>query len=650
MRGGRRALFLSLAVVAAGVAVAWTLRRRDAAPAPEDARAAEAPPTPSPRLATGANPARAPDTAAAPAATAATATSAGRLTGRVTSAGGGPVVGARVRVTLQRGEVVEEIGQATSRPPEGAYEVDLARLAARATLERAAGRLFAHASAKGYRPDSGSIELPAAETSGPVVANLELKPGRALRGRVVREGSAAVAGVYVVLTTGADFGGSAYTDAEGRYELGLDAGGSGRLTATASSIGAGAASVDLGGARDVDAPDLTLHGTGTIDGTVRYASGAPVARLRVRASASAGESGPDDEPYRDDPDEGLVRTIAETDATGHFHLGGLRPGRYLLTSYAGPIPPFDPAGPFETGEREARIEVALQRLVLRVRDADGRPLPGTSYSLRWEGADDGMAAGSLLRADGLLDVWGTPGMRVHAAAHPEGFPPAETVATMAEGRDEVTVDLTPSREVPRSGRIRIAVSDPAGTAIQKVLVKVETEPGGSTVLYEETPDGTGLLPPLPAGRYRLMVTPGRGARSEPPLEMFLPIETPVEVREGAETPVSLRARLAGRVRMTVRLGAGVTWPAEGVSVVARPRAGGDVVHLGGWVTVTAGGWTLTGLAAGEPAVSMVPLEPGAYEVLVRGKGLRASETAVSVDPGKIVDVDVTLAPAPAAGK
>src|SRR5207248_10769580 len=140
-----------------------------------------------------------------------------------------------------------------------------------------------------------------------------------------------------------------------------------------------------------------------------------------------------------------------------------------------------------------------------IRDADGHPLPGAEYHVQWqhEGRDE-MEGGSVGNADASVDRWDKPGVRYQVSAQVGDYPPAEAVAVLDE-RNETEVTLTPRAESGPRGTIRISVADPMGSSIPQYEVELTTELAGALVEYTREPLESGLLPPLPPGRYRLEV-------------------------------------------------------------------------------------------------------------------------------------------------
>src|SRR5204863_2482094 len=126
------------------------------------------------------------------------------LSGKVTSSAGGPVIGARVRVSFDRGEVSEPLALVSTEGPEGTYAADLPRLEQLTDMERATGHLAVAASAPRHRPSEPlRVSLLPPGAPGSLVANLVLEAGGTLRGRVFRTGDLPVAGAWVILSTDA---------------------------------------------------------------------------------------------------------------------------------------------------------------------------------------------------------------------------------------------------------------------------------------------------------------------------------------------------------------------------------------------------------------------------------------------------------------
>jgi RNA polymerase sigma-70 factor (ECF subfamily) len=344
----------------------------------------------------------------------------------------------------------------------------------------------------------------------------------------------------------------AFHDAEGRFEL------SARRD---RALPAGAYDLEAGDARGRVSPPIRgivvapgsvvppmhfrLGPGGEVSGRVRGPDGRPAAGVDVQI-APAGRD--------------VRRTFATTDADGAYRVGWLPAGSYHITAEAP-----DRAGKsasFSIGRGgQAHVDLALERgarLAVTVRDAEGRPLPGSHLTLdpgrptpftkpAWR--DRPTVADASGRAvlehlqPGTYDVWAT---------HPTGIDTSTTV-TLDEGR---TTDA--EIVLPRGGRIAVHVVDQSGHPVAEAPVVV-CDRRGAVVPF----DAAGLAarfravrainPGLTRARFtaainstdragvhvRASLRPGEYVvRVHPPAGPIR--EARVTVRAGATTPVALR--------------------------------------------------------------------------------------------------------------
>ncbi|RKG68711.1 hypothetical protein D7W79_33780 [Corallococcus exercitus] len=173
--------------------------------------------------------------------------------------------------------------------------------------------------------ESGALDLPVLCVAGGTVRDvrIQLGPGAVLEGRVVEEpsgGPVAGARVEVSLSGGDGDPGVALSDAEGHFLVRGLAPGSydAKVTAPGYSPAVRRGLTVTQGERFP--VELTLSGTGAVEGQVRDRNGAPVAEARI-SGANRWSDGADAKPIE-----------ARTDADGHYRLEGLAMGRLSLSA------------------------------------------------------------------------------------------------------------------------------------------------------------------------------------------------------------------------------------------------------------------------------------------------------------------------------
>ncbi len=256
------------------------------------------------------------------------------LTGRVTSADGGPLAGATVEVEAPQPSgwaamAVQAMGGAWSSSvtdADGGYRVR--RLNAGARRVRV--------SSEGYLRTEDTVTFPGGEESQ---KDFELAPGYTISGTVYTPAGLPQADAVVRVSWPEDSGGNPWaammggggagrsftTDADGRYTAdGLDEGPysvtarmQGFLPASAEDIAQGSGSVDL-----------TLGAAATLSGVVFDEAGNTVARATVML-----EGGPSG---GSNPWAAMMGNSTSTlaDDAGRFELNGIAPGKYRLRGRA----------------------------------------------------------------------------------------------------------------------------------------------------------------------------------------------------------------------------------------------------------------------------------------------------------------------------
>jgi protocatechuate 3,4-dioxygenase beta subunit len=301
------------------------------------------------------------------------------------------------------------------------------------------------------------------------------------------------------------------TDADGRYQIGLDAAG-------AYSVVVSTGGMFMGGGRSAiavqvpDQPnpvlDITMKTAG-ISGRVVNLEGKPVSGAMITATANdaAGSGGGG---HRDPG----MRAQSEPDGT--FLIDGVDPGTYTIAASASgyrdaSAPPVTVSNENDVPSVEVRLEPG-RMLRGRVVDQNGNGIAGAFVSAGVSGAPPGGRDASpgttdvngafliTVPADGPIDV----------AAFSAGFPPARAVSYQPQEGVELTL------RTPRPAHVRVSVLDASGTALAGATVTCNAEPyyprSGFLSMINPTPptgaDGTTVVSALAPGSYQLNVSSG----------------------------------------------------------------------------------------------------------------------------------------------
>jgi len=298
-----------------------------------------------------------------------------------------------------------------------------------------------------------------------------------------------------------------HTDAEGRYQVGLDAAG------TYAVILAGGA---MFGGRQSGAPiqvpdqpnpvvDVTVKAAG-ISGRVMTAEGKAVsgAIVSVRAAASTGGDG-----------HGRGGSQDQSGPDGTFLIDGLDPGTYTLTASAAgyrnaELPPVTIANESDVPAVDVHLEPG-RTVRGRVLDANGNGIAGATVMAAASGsAPAGMGAvGASSDVNGTFLVTAPADGPIDVTAVAPGFPPARAVGVQPQDGEDVVL------RAPRPGRVRVSVVDPSGP-VAGARVDCRAVPdylGGSYLsMFNRTPptgaDGTTTVSSLAPGAYELTVSLG----------------------------------------------------------------------------------------------------------------------------------------------
>ena len=346
--------------------------------------------------------------------------------------------------------------------------------------------------------------------------------------------------------------GSAFTDAEGRFDIFALRPGQYLAKARAAEVGTGAAEIfEVTLNQPLEPLHLTLSPGATLSGTVRNTEGEglPGVELKLKPTAIGIMAQMD---FMPDTGQELVTA---TTAEGAFTFTHVAPGDYALaathTEYARTL--LQPIA-LAAGQEKGGVALTMSRggCVTGTPLFGGAPKPGVMVQLM--GGDD-MRMGTT-DAQGRFDICKlAPGrytvMVMDMSSMQEGMPVMRT-AEVADGAT-VEVDFEPAAgSVPVTGRIGSGAE--AGT-LSVVLMKegapnlFETEPmdmAGAMEMMESMssfvqvqPDGTFALEDVAPGRYELHVY-----LEEETASMFTPPEPvhtqPIEVRANAPLELDLK--------------------------------------------------------------------------------------------------------------
>ncbi len=300
-----------------------------------------------------------------------------------------------------------------------------------------------------------------------------------------------------------------HTDADGRYQIGLDTAGAYavRVSAGGAFFGGGASAVAIQ-VPDQPSPvvDIPMKTAG-ISGHVTNAEGKPVPGAIVTVTAAGAATGGD----------GHKRVMQDgTQPDGSFLVDGLDAGTYGITVAAGGyrspvVPPVTVANDSDVPAIDVHLEPG-RTVRGHVLDANGNAIAGAMVMAAASGAPpSGMGAvnassdvnGTFLvtaPADGPIDV-------IAVAA---GFPPARAVGVQPQNGEDVVL------RAPRPGRVRVSVIAQDGTRVEGARVECRAVPdylGGSYLsAFNRTPptgaDGTTTVSSLAPGAYELTVSLG----------------------------------------------------------------------------------------------------------------------------------------------
>ncbi|MEZ4398436.1 MAG: carboxypeptidase-like regulatory domain-containing protein [Kofleriaceae bacterium] len=421
------------------------------------------------------------------------------LTGVVSDATGGPIVGAAVVARPHRLLSAEDPVAVALTDGDGRYQLSLAP-----------GPYLVEASHAEYMSATAQTEL----ADAPRTLDLALVPGGVIEGVVRDRGSGApVAGARVDVRsepTGR-FAGA-------RQRAGTRSGSDGRFRVAGLSPGAlrVEAQVDADGRRTATPTLVPLGIAEQATGIELWVASAPYLAGRVVDEAGRGVAGAD-----------VMATgpggveLVKADAAGQFRVFGLEPGRYQLTGAAAG---FLPGPPVEVPYADANLDGVVVKLVTAPRVV-GRVDPAGPAMVRidvdqplvgFSPAAFQMSAGTPTDGDGRFELTTlAPGHHTLSAKASDGRRGSVEVEVPTAG--EVTVVIPLAAE----GSIAGVVRDQHGTPLVGVGVLVRAAgPVQHTVVVNGEDvsadravtgaDGRFLMRGLTAGTYALSVVDERG--------------------------------------------------------------------------------------------------------------------------------------------
>jgi large repetitive protein len=396
------------------------------------------------------------------------------------------------------------------------------------------------------------------------------------------------------------------TDAEGRFRAELKTAGLVYVRVTAKGLaGRSFEKVQPG------APLAVVLDRGqTIEGSVRDATGQPLARVRVTASPNLGVAVSSWETDK--------QTIeARTDDRGHFRLEGVGAGLYWLSATAHGF------GSARKGNVRPGATVTLIArpggwLAGQVSDPQGRPLKGALVRAELEPQ---FWVGSTVETtdpEGRFEIPGLdPGNYTVVARHADFAPGVVSgVAVDAEGRADLTIPLAAGAAV--TGRLvdaeerplagRVAAQEFAGQPMPRSLVELLRADTGA--------DGRFRIEKVPPGSYALgAVAPRYSGRR---------VEAEVSGREGVIDlgDIALEPGLA--IRGRVRTSSGAPVPDAQVTT-----GGFDMMR---------GGTFSEARSEADGSFVLAGLIPGPTRVNVRALGFASVNNKMMMPGGDPVDV------------
>jgi hypothetical protein len=298
----------------------------------------------------------------------------------------------------------------------------------------------------------------------------------------------------------------AHTDAEGRYQVGLDAAGTYSVVLT----GGGKMIMSRQSGISIQVPDqpnpvidVTVKAAG-ISGRVMDSEGRPVsgAIVMVRPAASAGGDG-----------HGRGGSQDQSEPDGTFLVDGLEPGTYTLTASAtgyrnAELPLVTISNDSDVPAVDVRLE-AGRTVRGRVLDANGNGIAEATVTAAASGsAPSGMGFGARSDVNGTFLITAPADGPIDVTAVAAGFPPARAIGVQPQDGEDIVL------HAPRPGRVRVSVHDSEGKVVQGASVSCRAVPDYLGYLSmvntppRTGPDGTTTVSSLAPGAYEVTVSVG----------------------------------------------------------------------------------------------------------------------------------------------
>lgn len=565
------------------------------------------------------------------------------LEGVVSSAGGGPLVGASVGVSWIRGCEVRQLPVVVTDAA-GRYETSLDGLRDLGVLGLIDTAVQIDVTALGHQPRSTTV---AESTPTELVPDwraredLVLTPGPVVRARLLAPSGEPARGWALGRVISDDRSPPPSwleTDSRAREpgealdpsRLVLPVSGSApyRLEVTGAD---GLAFVTLDSLpRDGDLGDVRLSAFGEVVGRIVTESGVPVpySRVRVEHSTSTPAERPGRPAWRNGRVELVRAAVARTNAAGVFRAHGLEPGVYrvrLIDTFGGTA-----RDTISSGEALRDIHVPGQVVRVRTVDDEGRTVPGTTLRCEWTlGGVRHTERIAIQDVPGRFDLlvpfgskWRMTSGDPRVSAEPLSY-------TSSPREPEVDLEMVVRSNTER-GRLQLSVLTTDGEAVRGFALEAHHL---STDFFLDSIEADELnARALPAGRYVVVVRPMGSAVD--PTSAFLPAEIDLEISPGESNQASVTVQRAGVVDVAL-IGRPV---GETIGLRLERREDGDWLPAG---VLEATGGDIAGVTRLR---STMPFEPGSYVLRVVGPTDASAPVTAFVVAGKVSLLQTRLLP------
>ena len=300
------------------------------------------------------------------------------------------------------------------------------------------------------------------------------------------------------------------TDADGRYQIGLDAAGSYSVTVSAMRsmwVGAGSGITIQVPDQPSAVVDITVKSAG-VAGRVTNGEGKPVSGAVVTVSPGEAAAG-------GDGGHGRRGTQDTTDPDGSFLVDGLEPGVYSVNVAAvgyrnAQPPPVTISSESDVPSLDVRLEPG-RSVRGRVVDANGNGISSAWVVVAPAGSRSGRdMLPAISDVNGTFVVTAPADGAIDLTAVATGFPPARLSGVQPQEGVDVVL------RSPRSGHIRVSVLDANGQPVKDARIACQAVPdflgANYTRMGGDVPktgtDGTATVNALGPGAYELTATLG----------------------------------------------------------------------------------------------------------------------------------------------